>query len=133
MAKHRTKRLAEEIKREVAGIISREIKDPRLSMASVVDVSVAPDGCSAKVYVSLMSGANHDAAGMKTALESAKGFIRHSLSRSLHVRNVPELYFHVDESIANAIHMTNLIDKQIAADEAAAKGRPPLEEGIYKD
>lgn len=133
MAKYRSGRLAGEIQKEVAEILSRELKDPRLNMATVVDVSVAPDGCSAKIYISPMTGAGHDAAQMKQALESAKGFIRRELSRRLQVRNVPELYFHVDESIARAIRMTGLIERQIAADEAAAKNRPPQEEGIYKE
>ena len=133
MSKRRAARLAGEIQREVARIISRELKDPRLAMASVVDVSVAPDGCSAKIYISPMSGADHDVDELRQALASAQGFIRSALSRRLQVRSVPELYFHVDESIAHAIRMTSLIDKQIAADEAAAQGRPPLEEGIYKD
>jgi len=133
MFKHRTGRLAGEIQKEVAEIISRELKDPRLFMASVVDVNVAPDGCSAKIYISPVSGLNHDIDGMVAALERAKGYIRSSLSRRLQVRSVPELYFHVDETIAHAIRMTNLINQQIAADEAAAKDRPPQEEGIYKE
>lgn len=133
MAKHRAGRLAGEIQKEVAEILARELKDPRLNMATVVDVSVAPDGGSAKIYISPMPGTEYDASEVRQALDNAKGFIRRELSRRLKVRNVPELYFQVDESIARAIRMTGLIEKQIAADEEAAKNRPPQEEGIYKE
>ena len=132
MAKHRASRLAGEIQKVIAEIISRELKDPRLAFVSVAAVSVAPDGCSAHIYISPLSEAAPAAKDIEQALASAKGFIRHALSRHLQVRNVPELYFHLDESIARAIHMTSLIEKQIAADEEMARNRPPIEEGIYK-
>ena len=45
MASHRVERLAGEIKKEIATILDREIKDPRLGMVSVVAVDIAPDGC----------------------------------------------------------------------------------------
>jgi ribosome-binding factor A len=131
VAKHRASRLAGEIQREVAAIIARELKDPRLAFVSVSAVNVAPDGCSAHIYLSPMGGVAAAPAEMEQAIASAKGFIRRALGQRLLVRNVPELYFHIDESIARAIRMTSLIDKQIAADEEAARNRPPLEEGTY--
>jgi len=133
MAKHRASRLAGEIQKVIAEIITRELKDPRLAFVSVTAVSVAPDGCSAHVYLSPLSGAAPPLQEMEQALASAKGFIRRALGQRLKVRNVPELYFHLDESIARAIRMTSLIDQQIAADEAAARNRPPLDEGIYRE
>jgi ribosome-binding factor A len=133
MAKYRASRLAGEIQREIAAIIVRELKDPRLAFVSVAAVNVAQDGCSAHIYLSPLSGDAPPLAEMEQAVASAKGFIRRALGQRLKTRNVPELYFHLDESIARAIHLTNLINKQIAADEEAALNRPPLEEGIYKD
>jgi ribosome-binding factor A len=133
MAKYRASRLAGEIQREIAAIIARELKDPRLAFVSVTAVNVAPDGCSAHIYLSPLSGAAPPPAEMEQAIESAKGFIRRALGQRLKARNVPELFFHLDDSIAHAIHMTSLIDKQIAADEQAALNRPPLAEGVYKE
>lgn len=130
MAKHRAGRLAGEIQKEVAEILGRELKDPRLTLATVVNVTVAPDGGAAKIYVSPMSG---DKEEIKKALESAKGFIRRSLGQRLKVRAVPELFFHVDESIAHGVRMAGLIERQIAADAQAAEGRPPLDESVYKE
>jgi ribosome-binding factor A len=132
LSKHRTGRLAGEIQKVTAEIIARELKDPRLAFISVTAVSVAPDGCSAHIYLSPLTGSAQPEE-IEQAIVSAKGFIRYSLSQRLQVRNVPELYFHLDESIARAIRMTSLINKQIAADEEAARNRPPLEEGVYKE
>ena len=133
MAKHRSSRLAGEIQKEIANIIARELKDPRLAFVSVTAVHVAQDGCSAHIYLNPLSGGAPPLNEIEQAIDSAQGFIRRALSQRLQVRNVPELYFHLDESIARAIHMTSLIDSQIAADEEAARNRPPLDESIYKD
>ena len=133
MTKHRASRLAGEIQKLTAEIISRELKDPRLAFVSVNAVKVAPDGCFAHIYLSPISGAAPPPEELQQAMASAKGFIRRALGQRLQARTVPELCFHLDESIAKAIHMTKLIDMQIAEDEEAARHRLPLEEGIYKD
>jgi ribosome-binding factor A len=152
MAKHRVERLAGELQKELAVILDREIKDPRLGMVSVVSVDIAPDGCSARVYISpMISGAagrssdakstaaksqdakSQDAKSVKAALESAKGYIRMELGKRLKTRAVPELYFQVDESIAYGVRMTKMVDAQIAADEKAAAGRPPFNQDNYRD
>ena len=132
MASHRVERLAGEIKKEIAAILDRGIKDPRLGMVSVVAVDIAPDGCSARIFVSpLMS--NCDKKQMTAALESAKGYIRRELGKRLKTRVVPELYFQGDESIAYGVRMIKKVEDQIAADNKAAEGRPPLDEGVYKE
>ena len=132
MSSHRVERLAGEIKKEVASILDRDIKDPRLEMVSVVAVDIAPDGCSARIFISpLMTSFDKRQIGL--ALESAKGYIRRELGKRLKTRVIPELYFQVDESIAYGVRMIKKLEEQIAADNKAAEGRPPFEEGIYKE
>ena len=132
MYSHRVERLAGEIKKEIASILDREIKDPRIGMVSVVAIDIAPDGCSAHVFVSPMMS-NVDKKQMAAALESAKGYIRRELGKRLKTRIIPELYFQVDESIAYGVQMIKKVEQQIAADEQAAAGRPPIDEGVYKE
>ena len=132
MTNHRVQRLAGELQKEIAAILDREIKDPRLAMVSVVSVQIAPDGCSAHVFVSPMMS-NVDKKQMAAALESAKGYIRRELGKRLKTRIIPELYFQVDESIAYGVQMIKKVEQQIAADEQAAAGRPPIDEGVYKE
>ena len=132
MKNHRVERLGGELKRELAAILDREIKDPRLGMVSVVAVNIAPDGCSAHIYVSPMAN-DADGKSVCAALTSAKGYIRHELGKRLKTRAVPELFFHVDESIAYGIRMMQVINRQIAEDEKAAEGRPPEDAEKYKE
>lgn len=132
MANHRVERLAGELKREIGNILDRDIKDPRLELVSVVSVDIAPDGCSAHIYVSpLRSTASTDE--ISAALSSATGYIRREIGRRLKTRMVPELFFHADSSIAYGVRMGGIINKQIEQDEQAAIGRPPEDPDKYKD
>ena len=130
MANHRVERLGGEVRREVADILDHDIKDPRLGFVSVVSVDIAPDGCSAHIYVSPMAGGN-PASEVEQALTSAGGYIRRELGKRLKTRMVPELYFHVDDSIAYGVRMSGVIDRQIAADDAAAQSRAPEDPDKY--
>ena len=132
MVNHRVERLRGELKKEVASILDRDIKDPRLGFVSVTSVDIAPDGCSAHIYVSQMVGQT-DKKAAEAALQSAKGYIRCELGKRLKTRAVPELFFHVDDSIAYAVRMMNIIDKQISADEEIAAAREPEDPNKYKD
>ena len=132
MANHRVARLGGELKRELAAILDREVKDPRLGLVSVVAVDIAPDGCAAHVYISPLTS-EHSAADVGAALSSASGYIRRELGHRLKTRAVPELFFHVDESIAYGVRMTTAIDRQIREDEKAAEGRAPEAPDKYKD
>ena len=133
MVSHRVGRLAGEIQKEIASIINKEIKDPRLEQLSVVSVDIAQDGCSAKVYLSPMAGNPHEKEEIAAGLDKAKGYIRRELGRKLKTRAVPELYFHVDQSIAYGIKMMKIIDEQLEKDAIAAEGRPEQQEGVYKE
>ncbi len=133
MVSYRVGRLSGEIQKEIAAIISREIKDPRLDGLSVVSVDIAPDGCAAKIHFSPMAGNQTEEKEIIKALEKAKGYIRRELGKRLKTRMVPELYFHVDQSIAYGIKMMEIIEKQIKADEEAAIGRTEPAEGTYKE
>ena len=132
MPNYRVARLAGELQKETAAILDREVKDPRLDFVSVVSVEIAPDGCSARVHISPMND-THSKKDIEAALEKAKGYIRRELGKRLKTRIIPELYFHVDESIAYGVRMTGVINRQIAADEEAAFGRPPQDPDTYKE
>lgn len=117
---HRAERLAHEIQKEVADIIAHEMKDPGMGFVSVLRVEAARDLTSAKVYISAMED---DIADTLASLERAKGFIRRELGKRLRSRVVPELFFHVDQSISYGVKMAEIINKQIQEDEAAAAPR----------
>ena len=69
--------------RELSRIISQEIKDPRIHpMTSVVAVEVAPDLKTAKAYISVL-GNEEDKKETLAGLNSAVGFVRKELARSI--------------------------------------------------
>ena len=103
-------RINGEVRRELSAIIQNEIKDPRIHrMTSVVEVEVAPDLKSAKAYISVL-GDEQAQKDTLAGLQSAEGYIRRALARTVNLRNTPEIRFIMDQSIEYGVHMSKLID-----------------------
>jgi ribosome-binding factor A len=111
---------------EVMKVISEAIrysKDPRISpMTSVMDVEVAPDLKTCKVWVTVM-GDDEDRLRTAEGLKSASGYIRSTLAKELNMRYTPELRFIMDDSIEYAINMSKIIDEVAAKDNEARAAR----------
>ena len=104
-------RINGEVMRELADIIRGEIKDPRINpLTSVVSVEVAPDLKSCKAYISVL-GDDESAADTLAGLNSAKGFIRNRLAKTINPRNTPDITFIMDQSIAYGVNMSKKIDE----------------------
>ena len=109
MAYHRSKRVAEEIKKEISMIIRDDVKDPRISeMVSIVKVDASKMSVMRKIYVSVL-GSDEEKAETIEGLESAEGFIRRELGKVLQLRHVPELTFIIDSSIEYSVHISEKI------------------------
>ena len=107
-------RINSEVMRELSRIISREIKDPRISpMTSVVSVEVAPDLKTCKAYISVL-GDEQDQADTLAGLQSAHGFIKRELARTVNLRNTPDIRFVMDQSIEYGVNMSRKIDESTA-------------------
>lgn len=119
MAKYRSDRFANEVQREIAEIIRKEVKDPRLELISIVQVEAASDLSAVRVYFSNISTNSNDA--VCAALNSAKGFIRMQLGKRLKARVVPELTFVLDDSIEYGVMMNSKIQQQLSEDRARMK------------
>ena len=103
-------RINGEVQKELSAIIRNEIKDPRIHpMTSVMAVEVAPDLKTCKAYISVLGEKEAKEATIK-GLNSAEGYIRRQLARSLNLRNTPEIRFILDESIEYGVNMSKLID-----------------------
>lgn len=116
---------------EVQKVISQAIrfsKDPRISpMTSVMDVEVAPDFKTCKVWISVL-GNDEDRIRTEEGLKSASGYIRSTLAKELNLRNTPELRFIIDDSIEYAINMSKKIDEVAAADAKSREERGETED-----
>jgi len=101
-------RIGELLQRELAELILREIKDPRVQRVTVTSVDVSPDLSHAKVLISVL-GAEAPQPGVVHALNHAAGFLRHELGRRLQLRSIPELRFSYDETLDRAARLEALI------------------------
>ena len=103
-------RINGEVQKELSTIIRNEIKDPRIHpMTSVMAVEVAPDLKTCKAYISVLGEKEAKEATIK-GLNSAEGYIRRQLAKTLNLRNTPEIRFILDESIEYGVNMSKLID-----------------------
>src|SRR5574341_1213232 len=110
MTGYRPIRVAELIQAEIAELLLRHLKDPRLTMATISRVEVSPDLRHARVYVSRVGSE----AEQRTAIEGfqhATGFIRGQLGKRLKLRYVPELDFQLDTAIAHGVRISSLLDE----------------------
>ena len=114
-------RINGEVQRVLAEIIRSGIKDPRIApLTSVVSVEVAPDLKTCKAWISVLG----DERAQKSTLEglqSAEGYIRGQLARTINLRNTPQITFIMDQSIAYGVNMSRLIDEVVEKDETAEK------------
>lgn len=117
----RTRRVAEQIQRELAGLLRDDLKDPRLGMVSISAVQVSRDMSHAKVYVSVLGDEARSDESV-TVLNHAAGFLRHKLGKSMHIRVIPEMRFYLDRSLEEGARLGALINEAIASDRHGGNG-----------
>ncbi|MCM3782915.1 30S ribosome-binding factor RbfA [Neobacillus mesonae] len=108
MAKIRTGRVSEQIKKELSLLIQSELKDPRIGFITVTGVDVTNDLSQAKIYLSVLGEEEQKNNSLK-ALEKASGFLRSELGKRIRLRHVPELIFKIDESIEYGSRIEKLL------------------------
>jgi len=118
----RSRRIAEQIQRELAELVRLELKDPRVGMITLTDVEVTQDYEHAKVFFTSLGDAAQAAAAVK-GLQHAAGFLRSQLAHRLLLRTIPHLHFVYDTSVERGVRLAHLIDEAVAADKSnAAEG-----------
>ena len=121
----RTDRIGEQMQKELAMIIQREIKDPRLGMLTINAVKVSKDLSYADMYFTVLSLKADDEEEVREsalhALEQARGFLRSELSHRIKLRVMPQLRFHYDTVIDNAMKLDGLIREARAKDHSGEK------------
>ena len=113
----RTDRVAEQLQQELALLVQREVKDPRLGMVTISSATVSRDLGYADVYFTLLG--NNDAEHVKenlAILKQAAGFLRSRIARVMSLRHVPELRFHYDESVTRGHSLSALINEAVESD-----------------
>jgi len=114
-SKIRVKRIADRIFQDFSEMLLYELNDPRLSGVNVTDVSVDRELSYADIYVSSLAGAE-SAKEVLAGLNSASGFIRRNLAKSLQLRSFPQVRFHWDPTPEKADRVERLL-AEIRKDE----------------
>jgi ribosome-binding factor A len=117
----RARRLGEQIQRELTQLLRRDVKDERIGNVTITAVSVTGDLRTARVYY-LVFGREGPDQKVQRGLESAAGFLRNALSRSLMIRYTPTLSFELDTTIEHGVRLTRLIDSVNRAESDPAGG-----------
>jgi len=103
----RAQRVSDLLREEIAEIVMKKVKDPRLGFLTITGVTITDDLKIAKVYVSILKGEERETT--LDILNSAKGFIRGEIGRRVRMKAIPSLEFRVDESIEHGERIDRLL------------------------
>ena len=109
----RLRRVADQIQRELSGLLHAELKDPRVGMITLTGVEVSPDLAYAKVFFTTLADAK-SLKSVEAGLERAAGFLRAQLGKRLRLRVTPQIRFEHDVSVERGVHLSQLIDAAVS-------------------
>jgi len=116
--------IASTLKQELMGIIMHQLNDPRLEgFPSITRIKVASDLSTADVFVTIMGTEGKQTAALN-ALKHSAGMMRQKLQKSLPMRTIPFLKFHLDEALRKEIQVLELIDKAVNEENELRGNRP---------
>lgn len=115
MGRHKSKpnpgrntRLADQIQKDLAGLIQREVDVARAGLITLTGVDLSADYAHAKVYFTVMGAEPATAASV---LNDKAGWLHSLLFKMLHIHTVPTLRFVHDDQLARGIELSQLIDQ----------------------
>lgn len=116
----RSDRIADQIQKELAWLIQREVKDPRLGMVTLHDVRVSKDMGYADIYFTILSTEeltpeSEEVQQSQQVLKSASGYLRTALAKAMKLRTVPYLRFHFDRLAGESRQLDALINRAVAS------------------
>jgi ribosome-binding factor A len=123
----RARRVEEQLKRLLAELIRREVKDPRVGLITITSAEVSRDLTHAKVFFTPFAGVG-DAEAALEALRHASGYLRHQVRNQMRLRVAPELDFHIDDSVERGAKLSALIHDAVESDRQRHVDPEPDEE-----
>jgi ribosome-binding factor A len=131
---HRSERVAEAMREEIATFLANDVKDPRImGLVTVTAVEITRDLRHAKVFVSVL-GSESQRAATFDGLGGVAAHLRGRVGRALRLRVAPEIEFRNDESIAHAAKIEQLlaqVRRELPAD--AGDPSPPARDEAVDD
>ncbi|MBB1317971.1 30S ribosome-binding factor RbfA [Shewanella sp. SR43-4] len=114
----RTRRIAQQLQQELAMVLQRDMKDPRIGFITVNDVDVSRDLSYAKVFVTFFEEDTELVQQKIDALTVAAPYVRTLVAGRMKLRVMPELRFIYDSSLVEGMRMSNLVTQVINKDKA---------------
>lgn len=105
--KGRAVRVGELVKEEIARLIVKGLKDPRIGFVSVMEARMSPDLHYANVYVSLYGSESEKKSSLAGLRNSAK-WLRGIVARNLKLRVAPEIRFFPDDTLDRVFHLEDV-------------------------
>jgi ribosome-binding factor A len=121
MATRRTERLGRLIQVELAELLLKRVKDPRLGGVTLTGVDVSPDLAQAKVFFSLFEESHRREA--ERGFLAAAAFLRRELAGRLNFKTTPRLVPVFDKSLSQGVRLEEIIRRARQIDDAAVQAR----------
>jgi ribosome-binding factor A len=107
----RRTRVAEQIHQELAQLIAREVKDPRIGMVTLTSVEITADYAYATIHFTVMPSDDETIERTLEGLRRSAGFMRSQMGRRVRIHTNPQLRFVHDRSVEHGVGMSRLIDE----------------------
>lgn len=117
----RTQRVSQQLQKELAVILQREIRDSRMGMVTISDVEVSRDLAYAKVFVTFLCVGEQTPESSLAALKEHEAHIRMMLGKRIRLRLTPEVRFTYDNTLVEGMRMSNLVTEVVSSDKRRAQ------------
>lgn len=127
----RTQRVSQQLQKELALILQREVRDSRIGMVTISDVEVSRDLAYAKVFVTFLCIGEQTPESCLAALKEHEVPVRMALGKRIRHRLTPEVRFTYDNTLVEGMRMSNLVTDVVNTDKRkmAESGRTESDEG----
>jgi ribosome-binding factor A len=132
----RRTRIAEQIHQELAQLIAREVKDPRIGMVTLTSVEITADYAYATIHFTVMPSDDETIERTLEGLRRSAGFMRSQMGRRVRIHTNPQLRFVHDRSVEHGVGMSRLLDEANsvrAADDSLDPVTAPTTDGGARD
>ncbi|MBD1555608.1 30S ribosome-binding factor RbfA [Vibrio sp. S9_S30] len=113
----RTQRVSQQLQKELALILQREVRDSRIGMVTISDVEVSRDLAYAKVFVTFLCVGEQTPESSLAALKEHEVQIRMMLGKRIRLRLTPEVRFTYDNTLVEGMRMSNLVSEVVSKDQ----------------
>ncbi|AZL84022.1 MULTISPECIES: 30S ribosome-binding factor RbfA [Aliivibrio] len=127
----RAQRVSQQLQKELAVILQREVRDSRIGMVTISDVEVSRDLAYAKVFVTFFCVGEQTPETCLAALKEHEVPVRMMLGKRIRHRLTPEVRFTYDNTLVEGMRMSNLVSDVVNTDKRkmAESGRTESDEG----